>query len=97
MTSILVRNDYGTDVSSRTRASELRSSIEGIASQGNAVELDFSGVRTISPSFADELFGLLVERHGEEWFRTHVHVANLSSFVRKTILEAVANRLHEAV
>ena len=97
MTSILIRSDYGTDVSSRQRAAELRVAVEAQIGQGCCVELDFSGVRSISSSFADELFGLLVDSHGEAWFREHIRVLGLSPFLRRTILESVANRIGEKV
>lgn len=97
MTSILIRSDYGTDVSSRQRAAELRVVVESHVGQGHCVELDFTGVRSLSSSFADELFGLLVESHGEAWFRDHIRVHGLAPLHRRTVLESVANRLGETV
>lgn len=92
MKTICIATDIGVDISSRTRAAALRQAIEADC---DITRLDFSGVRTISDSFADELFGVLVEQRGDEWFRTHVQVTNLSDALRATILEAIANRLNE--
>lgn len=87
-------HEFGTDLSSRQRAAQLREAIVGAASRTEAkCEIDFAGVRTLSDSFADELFGILVSEQGEEWFRDHVLLLNLPPLLRTTILEAVADRL----
>jgi hypothetical protein len=92
---IFVAKEYGSDISSRFRASQLREEAVRFAVAGDFVELDFAGVRTISESFADELFGVLVEERGEEWFRARVKVINIATLPRTTVLEAVARRLQE--
>ena len=89
----VLRNAYGTDLSSRQRAVELRNQVTaGVVATGRYV-LDFGGVRTVSDSFADELIAVLVAEHGEEWFREHVEIAGLSQDVRHSVLLAVSNRL----
>lgn len=93
MTTILIVEIYGSDISSRARAALLRREIINSTAEGRKVELDFEGVRTISESFADEAFGVLVQDKGEEWFRSHVKVTNLEPLPRATILEAVAERI----
>lgn len=97
MTSILIRSDYGTDVSSRQRAAELRAVVEAQIGQRSLVELDFTGVRSVSSSFADELFGLLVDTHGEAWFRDHIRVHGLTPPLRRIVLESIANRIGDKV
>lgn len=97
MISVLVGNEYGTDVSSRQRAASLRAVVESYVSENGQVELDFVGVRTISSSFADELFGILVASHGDTWFRDHVRVVGLTPPLRRIVLESVFNRVGEAV
>jgi hypothetical protein len=95
--NIIIVSAYGSDISSRARAAQLRqmivSSIEN--DHFESVDLDFSGVRTISESFADELFAVLVDEKGEDWFRLHVKVTNLDPLPRNTVLQAIAERLHE--
>ena len=96
MTTHRVRlaQEYGTDLSSRYRAVQLRESIVDASSRASGIcEIDFAGVRTLSDSFADELFGVLVSELGEAWFREHVLVSNLPALIRTTILEVVADRL----
>ncbi len=97
MTTILVGSHCGTDLSSRHCAAELRRSVESYVEHGDVVNLDFADVRSISSSFADELFGILVGRHGEQWFREHVRVGGLSTLSRRVVLEAVATRVPEKV
>lgn len=95
MKTIYISNEYGTDISSRTEASRLRNEVIKIACGPEAIaRLDFGNVRTLSDSFADELFGVLVAQRGEGWFKSHVQVVNLSRIARQTILDAVQGRLH---
>ena len=89
-----IAHDYGTDLSSRHRAAQLRNTIvEASSHSGATCEVDFAGVRTLSDSFADEVFAVLVAEHGEDWFREHVAVVNLPPRIRTTILETIADRL----
>jgi hypothetical protein len=57
------------------------------------VTIDLEGVYTISESFADELFGILVKQEGEEWFRQHIVVRNASADVRRSILSGIEKRI----
>lgn len=85
---------FGSDVSSRWRAAELRTEIErAIAGGDSPFTIDFTGVRTVSDSFADEVFAILVVEHGEEWFSRNIRVVNLSEGLRTSILGAVLDRL----
>lgn len=97
MNAIRVSELYGTDVSSRAHAAQLRIQIiNSLCPTCERTTVDFTGVRTISDSFADELFGVLVEECGEDWFRQHIEVLGLDELTRATILEAVADRLNLA-
>jgi len=88
--------DLGTDLSSRHRASSLRNTvIAEVEATQRKVCLDFTDVRTVSSSFADELIAVLVITRSEEWFRKNVTVLGTSPDVRLTILESVAERLTE--
>jgi len=94
ITRIDLGAEFGTDLSSRRSASELRSQVTvALSGAAEQIEFDLSHVRTISHSFADELFAILVLEHGADWFRDHVHVINPSGAVRQTILEAILQRL----
>ena len=92
-TYILV-GELGSDLSSRARASALRARVVSAVEGGcQHVHVDLQGVRTISSSFADELFAVIVAAKGEEWFKAHIKVVNVSVSLRRTILEAIEDRL----
>lgn len=94
MTTLRIVKICGTDVSSRSRASELRRKITSLVSDTQSqVELNFRGVRTVSNSFADELFGVLARDNGNAWFRAWIVITNLDEFPRETIVESINNRL----
>ena len=84
--SVNLALEYGTDLSSRRRAATLRREITG------QTVVNFADVRTISDSFADELFAVLVAERGEDWFKANVRVVNLPAHIRETILRAIQSR-----
>ncbi len=88
--------DLGTDLSSRHRASSLRNTIVATVEAEQArVCLDFTDVRTVSSSFADELIAVLVVVRGDEWFRENISVTGMSADVRQTVLESVDERISD--
>lgn len=92
--SFSILEELGSDLSSRQRAASFRERIVAVVAQGQSpCGLDFSGVRSVSHSFADELFAVLVEVRGESWFKTNLKLSNLPPVVRQTILEAIHQRL----
>ncbi len=94
--TLRIADQLGTDLSSRHRAAELRASlVEIVEAQGRRCEIDFAGVRSVSHSFADELFAVLVVERGESWFQANLKVINLEPWVRQTILEAIRVRCEE--
>jgi len=50
---------YGVVLAGRQPASEIRAEIERLVGSGEIVTVDLDGIVTMSPSFADELFGKL--------------------------------------
>lgn len=91
--TINVGEAFGSDLSSRTAGNRLRKRIELLATKGTKVIVDLSRVRSLSHSFADEVFAVLIKNRGEEWFRVNVSLTGADSFVRQTILDAIACRL----
>lgn len=95
--TFLLRERLGTDISNRYQAAILRQEVATTIDAHGAdstIEFDFSGVRSMSDSLADELFAVLVEERSEDWFRQHIRVRNLTPLLRKTLLEAIQSRLH---
>lgn len=91
--NVSVSTIFGTHLSSRGRATQLRSRI---VEAGERITLDFLGVVSLSDSFADELFGVLALEHDLEWIRDNVGVTNASPEVLKALLRAIDNRLGQA-
>ena len=82
---------YGTCLASRRVGRQIRQKIEDVGT----VELDLAEVEVMSPSFADELFGMLVYKQGADWFKTHVKVSNASEAIIDDIVGAVIERVPE--
>ncbi len=90
---VRIATEFGTDLSSRQCAAELRVGITAQTAAGiSPVTLDFEGVRTLSDSFADDAIAVLVADHGADWFKQNVRLVNLSPSVRLSVLEAVHER-----
>ena len=92
--SINILTICGIDLSSRSRASAVRNEIlQAVDILGNRIAVDFDGVRTVSHSFADELFAVLILERGEVWFRENIEVRNAKPNVRYALLEAISERV----
>lgn len=81
-----------SDLASRTSAARLRSSFEECLA-ASTVRLDLTGVLSISESYADELFGVLVHQYGLEWVFSRLQVVGASPPVVRTIRTAIRYRL----
>jgi hypothetical protein len=78
---IPILTELGKDLSSRHQAAILRRRICDHVDQTNtAVELDFTGVRTLCESTADELIAVLAVARGDAWFRQYVRISNLKKW-----------------
>jgi hypothetical protein len=94
---IRIANEFGTDLSSRTRARHLRRRIAAAIDSGCApVTVDLAGVRTLSNSFADEAFAVLVHDRSERWFDSNVRFVGESEHVKTSIASAIAYRCEPA-
>jgi len=77
--------EWGPDVTGRTRGAEVRERIEAEATD---VVFDCAGVESMSPSFADELFGKLATEDP----RPHISVVNAGADIISAIRFAVRQR-----
>ena len=84
-----IKDMYGTDLSSTKVATELRKSVLAEIDLGFNVEIDFKDVRSISNGWARNAFGLIVRDKGEEFFKNHILISNMSKTIRTTILESI--------
>jgi hypothetical protein len=84
-----IKELYGQHLSSTKKATELRQDILEQIDLNFNVEVDFAGVRSISSGWARNAFGLIVKSKGEEFFKNHILISNISKGVRKTLLEGI--------
>lgn len=82
-----------TDLSSRTLARGVRSRIELLLKQGEYVELDLSGVYSISDSYADELFAILASEFGVDVFTSKIKLRSASDPIFRRIAKNIHTRL----
>lgn len=85
-TKVVKLKTKGNDLASRATARQIRQQIN------QHTTFDCEGVRTISHAFADELFAVLVNDNGIEWFRQKIKVVNATPEVRTMILSAITLR-----
>lgn len=84
--NIQVATHLGCFLSSRESAANLRT--RALSTDG-VCRFDFTGVVSVSDSFADELFAVIVQLKGHDWFSEHIHVTGHSPEIRNCILRAV--------
>ncbi len=89
----------GMDFSTRRQGEQLRDLIQGtlerIAGE-DRVEIDFVGVETMTPSFADECFGKLAQQMGRESFKARISLKGADSANRTLVNAILAERLSSA-
>jgi hypothetical protein len=78
---------------SREQGRVVRGAAERLLEQGADVECDLTGVRAMSPSFADELFGELGARLGLEGLRRRVTIRNATEDVKVLVNRVLAHRV----
>lgn len=62
------------------------------ATPSNKVVFDFSGVTSISSSFADEFFGMLIAEMGFNEFKSITTFSNISPFVGSVVRNSIYHR-----
>lgn len=88
MAARFLLSEFGTSFATRGRGEELREQALKRASGSSALIVDFSGVRHVSYSFADEFAGKLVAEDDD----LVVEVMNASDSVGRTVEDAVRRR-----
>ena len=89
MKIISLSKKIGENLGHRSNAAEFR---EEILRLNEPVQLDFSGVKIVSYSFADEFFGRLANEFGKDVFRTRIIVKNLRPESQSVMRAAIENR-----
>ena len=81
-----------TDLASRSSGAVYRQNTVALLKQGERVEFHLENVLSMSESFADELFGVLVQQIGEDELTTKIRLVGANSFVLDSIVSAIRGR-----
>lgn len=81
-----------SDLASRNLASKERSALHNRLKNHGQVVIDLAGVESISESFADELFGVLVLEKGFDFVVKHIKIINAADDVLRSIAIAMKRR-----
>lgn len=81
-----------TDLASRSLASKERIAISSLLSKNERVVIDLENVESISESFADELFGVLVLERGISFVVEHIKLTHAAEDVLRSIAIAMRRR-----
>ena len=92
----LVASDVSAQLLSRESGLMVRAELATLLADGSTVEVDLDGIEDITPSVADECFGKLAVRLGEEKFRTRVKIRGGSAILHRLVDFVVRTRLREA-
>ena len=79
----------GPDLSTRRAAVPVRLQVEALNADGYRVVLDFELVEDVTESYADELVGVLVLKHGLAQLHDHAVITNASERVLLTVARVV--------
>jgi len=80
----------------RDRGRELRIKASRAIAAGRNVVFEFAGAEAVAPSFADELFGVLVEEFGWVVVKERVRVVGASKQVKHLVAVVMSNRVNRA-
>lgn len=83
-----------TDLASRPLAAKEREAICALLSGNEKVVIDLANVESISESFADELFGVLVLECGFDYVIQKIKLVNAADDVIRSIAIAMKRRAH---
>jgi len=87
---IIKLSDYSQHLSSSELARALRGKV-----LGEKVLFDFSDVQSVSESFFEELFGMLLESYGEKKYTEHVSCIGLSLGHQQLLQGILRNHMHK--
>lgn len=85
------------DLASRRLAIAERHKLEAILSEGKTVKLDLADVLSLSESYSDEIFGVLVVKLGAHAVLSKVRIENASNSILKSIAKVIQRRHHEVI
>lgn len=84
-----------TDLASRGLAIQKRLEVETALNRGAIVIMDFAPVKSISGSYADELFGILTKSYGVNKLLQLIKIRACSDYCLQVIAESIDRRAKE--
>jgi hypothetical protein len=90
---VLAVRDFSTALLARETGLAIRAELATLLVDGGVVEVDLDGVEDITPSVADECFGKLAARLGEQKYRTRIIFRGGQPVLHRLIELVVTNRL----
>jgi len=72
-------------VGSRSAGEVIREKMKEALDNNESVTLDFGGIESVTQSFIDEFFGILIRANGIEYIRKRVLLVNASQGIKDTI------------
>lgn len=92
MSSNFALADHGRTLATRSLAEELRTQVVEDATHGEIVVLDFSEIRSVSHSFADEFVAQLAEEIKDGRIDIEINVAGAGADVERVLRRALERR-----
>ena len=84
-----------TDLASRTLARAYRNDVESNLRANFKIIIDLDGVLSISESFSDELFGVIVAKYGVNTLTSNIKIINVDNTTIRSIASVVNRRVLE--
>jgi hypothetical protein len=84
-----IKEIYGTDLSSTKLAYQFYQDILEEIDLGFNIEIDFKDVRSLSPGWIRNAFGIMIKNHGEEFFKNHIKIINANKNIKEPILKSI--------
>ena len=84
--------EHGRAFATRPRGVELLGALESQARPGDLAIIDFTGVLSVSYSFADEFVGRLLERQAQGELPFAVRLTNISPGLQRVIARCLDSR-----
>ena len=84
--------DIGSSLGTRELGAKIRTDLEIAISNGDRVNVDFTGINVISNSFADECFGKLLFKYKLDEIKKNLAFVNANDFVKCVLLNSFKQR-----
>lgn len=78
----------------RLRTRSLGKNIRDSVNLDSRVVFDFSNIELATQSFCDELFGIILEKKGETFFKNNIFFKNLNSEVETVVKRVIFKRVN---